>query len=418
MKVLIIGRGGREAALAQKIVQDDASNLVFVAPGNAGMQAYATRIAIEETDVDGLVNFATENDIKLTIVGPEASLAVGVVDAFHAAGLLIWGPTKAAAQIESSKSFAKALMAKYEIPTASCAVFQQAEPAIAYVREQELPIVIKADGLAAGKGVVIAETYAEAEDILSAWLGDNKLGASGSQVVIEEFLSGEEFSFMTFVHRNRVYPMPLSQDHKRAYDNDLGPNTGGMGAYAPVPQISEALRYQTLLTIMEAAASAMVQEGIPFTGFLYGGIIATAEGPKVIEFNARFGDPEAEVILPLLASPLTTIILDILNDRKPTIKWHDQYALGVVLASAGYPQQPITGTAIENLEQLEAVHIFPAGVGETDGQLVSSGGRVLVVTALANSLNEAQKIVYRELGKLPKDGFFYRHDIGNKALTK
>ncbi|TLG74327.1 phosphoribosylamine--glycine ligase [Culicoidibacter larvae] len=418
MRVLIIGRGGREAAMAQKIVHDDIVNQVFVAPGNAGMHSYATRVAIDETAVDDLAEFAKEQKIELTIVGPEASLAAGVVDAFSAAGLLIWGPSKAAAQIESSKSFAKELMQKYDIPTAAYAVFHEATAAIAYIKQQSLPIVIKADGLAAGKGVVIAQSYNEAEQILNDWLGDNKLGSSGSRVVIEEFLSGEEFSFMTFVYRDKVYPIPLSQDHKRAYDGDLGPNTGGMGAYAPVPQISEALRHQALLTIMEATASAMIQEGVPFTGFLYGGIIATIDGPKVIEFNARFGDPEAEVILPLLASPLIPILLDILEDRKPVIKWRDQFALGVVLASEGYPQKPITGTMIKNLELLDNVDIFSAGVAEVDNQLVSDGGRIIVVTALAESLVEAQRKVYYELNKLSKDGFFYRHDIGNKALTK
>lgn len=422
MKVLVIGRGGREHALVWKIAKSPKVTEIFVAPGNDGIAQLATCVAIEETAIEQLVTFALKEKIDLTIVGPENSLSAGVVDAFLAAGLAIFGPTQAAAQIEASKQYAKDLMAKYDIPTAAYAVFTAYDQAWEYVKTQGVPIVIKADGLAAGKGVVVATTLEEAQQALQSMLIDASFGQAGARVVIEECLVGEEFSFMAFVHGQAVYPMLLSQDHKRAYDGDLGPNTGGMGAYSDVPQISEVARQQALETIMQRMATALVTEGRPFTGFLYGGCMLTKTGVKTIEFNARFGDPETEILLPRLESDLVTIIEDILADKTPEITWSNQQSLGICLAGLGYPGtvttlgQPIVG--LETLADRTHIQVFHAGTKLQDKHWTVNGGRAAFLVTQAPTLAQAQAQLKEALAELSQTAVFWRTDIGDKALLK
>lgn len=422
MKVLVIGRGGREHALVWKVAQSPKITEIFAAPGNDGIAQLATCVAIDETAIEQLVAFALREAIDLTIVGPENSLSAGVVDAFLTAGLRIFGPTQAAAQIEASKQYAKDLMAKYEIPTAAYAVFTDYQQAWEYVQAQGAPIVIKADGLAAGKGVVVATTLAEAQAALQSMLVDASFGQAGAQVVIEECLVGEEFSFMAFVHGAAVYPMVLSQDHKRAYDGDLGPNTGGMGAYSDVPQISDEHRQQALETIVQRMASALVAEGRPFTGFLYGGCMLTKTGVKTIEFNARFGDPETEILLPRLESDLVTIIEDLLAEKKPEISWSSQQSLGVCLAGLGYPGQvttlgqPIIG--LDAIADIPEIQVFHAGTKRHDGQWLVNGGRAAFLVTQAPTLEQAQGQLKLALENLTTDVVFWRTDIGDKAIAK
>lgn len=420
MKVLVIGRGGREHALVWKVAQSPKVTEIFAAPGNDGIGQLATCVPINETAIAELVEFAKREAIDLTIVGPENSLSAGVVDAFLAADLAIFGPTQAAAQIEASKQYAKDLMAKYEIPTAAYAVFTEYEQAWDYVQTQGVPIVIKADGLAAGKGVVVATTLEEAQAALQAMLIDSTFGQAGARVVIEECLVGEEFSFMAFVHGNAVYPMLLSQDHKRAYDGDLGPNTGGMGAYSDVPQISEADREQALTMIMQRMADALVAEGRPFTGFLYGGCMQTATGVKTIEFNARFGDPETEILLPRLESDLVVIIEELLAGKQPEITWSQSQSLGICLAGLGYPGEVTTlGQVITGLEALAdfpAIQVFHAGTKRQDNQWVVNGGRAAFLVTQAPTLQQAQQQLQDGLAKLGTDAVFWRTDIGHKAM--
>jgi len=414
MKVLVIGKGGREHALVWKLAQDERIETVYAAPGNAGM-TQATCVPIAEDAIDELVTFAQDEQIDWTIVGPEGPLVLGVVNAFQAAGLQIFGPTREAAAIEGSKQFAKELMERAGIPTAAHAVFTSAADAEAYVRKAGAPIVIKADGLAAGKGVTVAETVDQA---LVA-IHDTFAGEYGQQsrVVIEECLIGEECSLMAFVHEETVIPMVLSQDHKRAFDGDLGPNTGGMGAYSPLPQWDEAaLTTEAVDRIIQPLVDQMASEGIPFTGFLYAGLMLTKQGPFVIEFNARFGDPETEVILPRLETPLLDVIMPLMDGQIPEVVWTNQAAVGVVVAAKGYPEAPKTGQAIP-LDQIgDGLLVFYAGTAERDDQLVSAGGRVLVCVSRAETIEQAVEQVYANLPDVTDQPFFYRTDIAKKAF--
>ena len=415
-KVLIIGSGGREHALAKKFAKSPRVNEVYVAPGRDGMKDVAIPVAIDLTDFQSLANFAKEKKIDLTFVGPEVPLTLGIVDYFEKERLRIFGPRKNAAIIEGSKSFAKDLMKKYQIPTADYQVFTEVDKACEYIEEIEPPIVIKADGLAEGKGVIIATTVKEGKEALEEMLEKGRFGEAGNSVVIEEFLDGPEFSFMAFVHGEDVYPMIISQDHKRAFDGDKGPNTGGMGAYAPVPMISDEMVDYAYHNILVKTAKAMVEEGRPFTGILYGGLIATSNGVKVIEFNARFGDPETEVVLPLLNSDLYEVLMSILDDEKPELSWSDEHIIGAVLATKGYPGSYERGFLIKGLENLEEeTFVFHCGTKETAGGLATDGGRVLLVARKAGSFQEAKEKLYQEIEKIDCDQLFYRKDIGGKV---
>jgi phosphoribosylamine---glycine ligase len=418
VNVLVIGRGGREHAICRKVSESAIVEKVFVAPGNDGMSDVAQLVPIAENCPEQLIQFAKEQQIGLTIIGPEIPLLAGLADQFNEAGLKVFGPSKAAAEIEGSKSFAKELMKKYAIPTAEYEVFTSFEEASKYVEEKGAPIVIKADGLAAGKGVTVAMTKEEALKSLEEMLLGKKFGEASSQVVIEEFLSGEEFSLMAFVNGEIVIPLEIAQDHKRAYDGDQGPNTGGMGAYSPVPHIGDDTVQIAVETVLYPAARAMVQEERSFCGILYAGLIKTADGPKVIEFNARLGDPETQVILPRLASDLVQTILAILEGGTPELSWDKQAMIGVVVASKGYPEDYEKGAVLKGLDDFsEDIFTFHAGtVKNEQGEYVTAGGRVLLVGTKADSLGDASKKVYRELEKLKCEGVFYRKDIGYKAI--
>ncbi|WP_261134333.1 phosphoribosylamine--glycine ligase [Bacillus sp. Marseille-Q3570] len=417
MNVLIVGKGGREHAIAWKMAQSERVTQVFVAPGNVGMTGVAECVDIAESDQEGLVQFAKEKGVDLTVVGPEQPLLDGLVDRFEAEGLAVFGPTRAAALIEGSKTYANELMEKYAIPTAFSASFTDYEEAKAYLAEKGAPIVIKADGLAAGKGVVVAMTMAEAEEALHSMMVETKFGEASRRVVIEEFLEGEEFSLMAFVKGTKVLPMVISQDHKRAFDGDLGPNTGGMGAYSPVPHISDKVVEVAIEEILQPMADALVKEGVSFTGILYAGLILTDRGPKVIEFNARFGDPETQVVLPRLESDLFDVMKGLLNEEDVTLEWSAEEYVGVVLASGGYPGSYEKGVAIDGLEAVSADTLtFFAGVKEDGGKLVTDGGRILLLAAKSENLESAQTAVYREMAKVECAESFYREDIGSKAI--
>jgi len=418
MNVLVIGRGGREHALAWKFAQSEQVEKVYVAPGNEGMRDVATPVAIDENDFDALVLFGKENNIGLTFVGPEIPLMNGIVDRFEAEGLRVFGPNKAAAVIEGSKAFTKELMKKYDIPTAAYETFTNYEEAVAYIRKIGAPIVIKADGLAAGKGVTVAMTLEEALQAVKEMLQDVKFGEASKKVVIEEFLDGQEFSLMAFVNGTTVYPMVIAQDHKRAFDGDKGPNTGGMGAYSPVPQIPESAVEVAIETVLHPTAQAMIKEGRSFTGILYAGLILTNEGPKVIEFNARFGDPETEVVLPRLDNDLVDVCNSVLDGEKLVLKWSEEAVIGVVLASKGYPEVYEKGAIIRGLDTLEDAIVFHAGTAMKRGDFVTNGGRVLFVACKAKDLQEAKDKVYKEIAKIKSDGLFYRNDIGYRAIAK
>ncbi len=419
VKVLVIGRGGREHAICRKVSESPLVEKVYVAPGNVGMTDVAELVPIEESSHDQLIQFAKDKEVDLTIIGPEVPLLEGLADRFLDAGLKVFGPCKVAAEIEGSKSFAKELMKKYQIPTANYAVFTNFEEARLYVEEKGAPIVIKADGLAAGKGVTVAMTKEEAIASLETMLLGKQFGDASSQVVIEEFLSGEEFSLMAFVNGDVVIPLEIAQDHKRAFDGDQGPNTGGMGAYSPVPQIGSDIVKTAVDTILIPTAKAMVAEGRSFTGILYAGLIKTVDGPKVIEFNARFGDPETQVILPRLKSDLVQVILELLDGGCPELNWDHQAMLGVIVASNGYPEAYQKGAVIKGLSEMDTTaYVFHAGTAKNDAdELVTAGGRVLLVGAKAGTLHEAKDKVYNELKKLNCDGVFYRKDIGSKAIA-
>mgnify|MGYP005794424831 CR=1 FL=1 len=417
MKLLVIGSGGREHAICRKLLEDPQVDAVFCAKGNPGMQKDGVQLVdIAEDNHQALIQFVKENQIDWTFVGPEIPLLNGIVDDFQAAGLKIFGPNQQAAMIEGSKDFAKQLMRDYHIPTAKYQTFSDFEAAKAYVLENGAPIVIKADGLAAGKGVVVAMTEQEALEALEDMLLDHKFGASSAQVVVEEFLAGEEFSLLSFVRENEVYPMVIAQDHKRIFDGDKGPNTGGMGAYSPVPQIPESMVQTAIKEIVQKAADGMVDRKTPFTGILYAGLIATKEGPKVIEFNARFGDPETQVVLPRLKTSLAQIIDDLLNNRQPDITWYDFATLGVVVAAPGYPADYEKNIVLPEMQNTEEQTVYYAGVTAKKEQLVSSGGRVFLVTSQGTNLADAQQKAYAYLNQYDLSQFFYRKDIGFKAL--
>ena len=413
MKILVIGSGGREHAIVEAVSRSSKATKIYAAPGNAGIAQLAECVAIKDTDVEALVAFAKREAVDLTVVGPEAALAVGVVDRFREEELKIFGPTKSATEIESSKDFAKRLMKKYDVPTADYATFTDYAEAVAYVRKGTLPTVLKYDGLAAGKGVVIATTIEEAEAALRDMLLDTKYGEG--RVVIEEFLTGEEFSLMCFVAGSQVVPMPVAQDHKRAYDNDEGPNTGGMGAYTELPFITAEDHAYAMENIMQRVADAMVAEGCPFTGVLYGGLMKTPAGIKVIEFNARFGDPETEVVLPRLKSDAVDAFMAVANNEKPTVEWSEGATLGIVLASKGYPGSYDKGYVINGVERVES-KVYHMGTAMKNGELVTAGGRVMIVVASASTLEQAQAKAREDIAKIECDNLFHRTDIGNKAF--
>ena len=414
MKVLVVGSGGREHAIVDALFRSPSVDKIYCAPGNAGIALQAECVAIKDTDVEGLKQFAIESGVDLTVVGPEAALAVGIADEFRKAGLPIFGHTKAAARIESSKEFAKELMAKYDIPTAGYKAFDNYDEAVAYVEARPLPAVLKYDGLAAGKGVVIAETMDEAREALRDMLLDDRFGKG--RVVVEDFLTGPEFSLMCFVEGENVYPMPVAQDHKRAFDGDKGPNTGGMGAYTSLPFITEEDLEFAMEKVMRPTAKAMVAEGCPLTGVLYGGLMKTPDGVKVIEFNARFGDPETEVVLPLIDSDIANVFEAVAKGTEPAeIVWSKEVTLGIVLASKGYPGDYAKGFAIRGTENVDGT-VFHMGTAVKDGELVTAGGRVLFVVAKGATLADAHKKANEEVSKIECDNLFHRTDIGHKAF--
>lgn len=416
MKVMVIGRGGREHAIVRQFARSASIEKVYAAPGNDGMRLESELVPIDEMDFAALADFAKEQQIDCTFVGPEQPLTAGIVDFFEGQGLRVFGPSKAAAQIEGSKTFAKELMAKYDIPTAEYKTFSEISSAIDYIRQMGAPIVIKADGLAAGKGVVVAKTEEDAIAAVHDMLEDQKFGESGSRIVIEEFLDGEEFSFMSFVYDGAIYPMVISQDHKRAFDGDRGPNTGGMGAYSPVPQISSETVETTYSTIVRPAVEAMAAEGAPFNGILYAGIILTPQGPKVIEFNARFGDPETQVVLPRMKSDFGDFMNALLEGEPYQLEWQERSVLGVVIAAEGYPEKPVKGQTLPNLAGLSGVDIFHSGTKATSKGFAANGGRVLFISSEGDSIKEAQEKVYAQVNALSWSGFMYRTDIGWRAL--
>ena len=415
MNVLVIGSGGREHAIVDALARSPQVEKIICAPGNAGIARQAECVPIRETEVERLRDLARERGVALTVVGPEAALAAGIVDCFKAAGLRIFGPTKAAARIESSKEFAKNLMARYGIPTAAYRSFTDYEAARAYVAARPFPAVLKYDGLAAGKGVVIAQTMEEADRALHDMLLDDKFGEG--KVVVEDFLTGPEFSLLCFVSGSRVWPMVLSQDHKRAFDGDKGPNTGGMGAYSPLPFITAEDERFAVERIMRPTAEAMVAEGCPFEGVLYGGLMKTPEGIKVIEFNARFGDPETEVVLPRLKSDIAEIFCAVADGGDARLEWDDRPALGIVLASKGYPGSYGKGHEIKGLDRVEGT-VYHMGTKADGDRILTAGGRVLFVVGRGATLAEAREAALRDVARIECDNLFHRTDIGHWALDK
>ncbi len=426
MKVLVLGNGGREHALAWKLSQAERVSQVFVAPGNGGTARNPHLKNVPLSDVKALADFAEAEKIALTVVGPEAFLAAGVVDEFRARGLRIFGPTKAAAQLESSKAFAKDFMKRHAIPTAAYETFSDAALAHAYVDAQGAPIVIKADGLAAGKGVVVAMTLAEAHEAIDWILADNKLGVvhnqGGARVVIEEFMSGEEASFIVVCDGKNVVSLATSQDHKRLQDGDAGPNTGGMGAYSPAPVVTPNVHAKVMHEIIMPTIQGMAKDGIPFTGFLYAGLMIDEKGqPRTVEFNTRMGDPETQPIMMRLKSDLFELMMAATEGTldQVELQWDRRVALGVVMAAEGYPLQPRKGDAISGLPADAAdVMVFHAGTTEQDGKLLTSGGRVLCVTALGESVRTAQQLAYDTLTPIHFEGKQYRRDIGHRAVSR
>ena len=417
---MIIGSGGREHALAWKVSQNKQVSRVFVAPGNAGTALNPDMVNVPITSVSELVTFAKEEQVALTIVGPEAALSQGVVDAFRAANLKIFGPTKAAAQLESSKDFAKAFMVRHNIPTAAYATFNDVKSAHDYVNNQGAPIVIKADGLAAGKGVVVAMSLDEAHAAIDSMLSDNKLGSAGARVVIEEFLTGEEASFIVMVDGKNILPLATSQDHKRLLDGDQGPNTGGMGAYSPAPVVTPSIHAKVMREIIKPTVEGMASDGIPYTGFLYAGLMISTNGDvKTLEFNCRMGDPETQPILMRLKSDLVTLAEHAVDGTLNEIEadWDRRTALGVVMASANYPETPRTGDVITGLPTgSDHMQVFHAGTAMINDQVVTSGGRVLCVTALGETVKYAQNCAYQALEQIKFEGAQYRKDIGYRAV--
>ncbi|NAX47664.1 phosphoribosylamine--glycine ligase [Photobacterium halotolerans] len=425
MKVLVIGNGGREHALGWKAAQSAQVEKVFVAPGNAGtaLEPKLENVAIGVEDTAALVAFAKEQHIGLTIVGPEAPLVIGVVDAFRAAGLPIFGPTQAAAQLEGSKAFTKDFLARHQIPTAEYQNFTEIEPALAYLQEKGAPIVVKADGLAAGKGVIVAMTLDEAEEAVRDMLAGNAFGEAGHRVVIEEFLDGEEASFIVMVDGEHILPMATSQDHKRAGNGDTGPNTGGMGAYSPAPVVTQEIHQRVMDEVILPTVRGMAAEGNPYTGFLYAGLMIMADGtPKVIEYNCRFGDPETQPIMLRLQSDLVELCLAAVDGKLDTVdsQWDPRAAIGVVLAAGGYPGDYNKGDVITGLplQDGDAQKVFHAGTASKDGAVVTNGGRVLCATAMGETVSEAQQRAYALAKQISWDGVFFRDDIGYRAIAR
>lgn len=420
MKILVIGSGGREHALAWKIAQNKEVSRVYVAPGNAGTALDPDMVNVPVSSVADLLAFAQTEQIQLTIVGPEAPLSQGVVDTFRAAGLRIFGPTKAAAQLESSKDFAKAFMIRHNIPTAAYTTFTDAQLAHDYVNQQGAPIVIKADGLAAGKGVVVAMSNDEAHAAIDAMLSDNKLGSAGARVVIEEFLTGEEASFIVMVDGKNILPLATSQDHKRLLDGDQGPNTGGMGAYSPAPVVTPEIHARAMREIIKPTVEGMAKDGIPYTGFLYAGLMISPDGSvKTLEFNCRMGDPETQPIMLRLKSDFVALAEHAVDGtlNLAEAEWDRRTALGVVMASANYPDTPRLGDEITGLpKNLEDAHVFHAGTVLKDGNVFTSGGRVLCATALGETVKFAQQQAYKIIDDIQFDGAQYRTDIGYRAI--
>lgn len=420
MKVLVVGSGGREHALAWKIAQSSRVQRVYLAPGNGGTQANDAFRNVALQSQEDLIAFAREEHIEITVVGPEAPLAAGIVDAFRAAGLRIFGPTRGAAQLEWSKDYAKAFMLRHAIPTAAYRTFSDAASAHDYVREHGAPIVIKADGLAAGKGVVVAHTLEQAHAAIDAMFGQDKLAGAGARVVIEDFLEGEETSFIVMCDGRHTLALATSQDHKRLLDGDLGPNTGGMGAYSPAPVVTPALHARIMREIIDPTIAGLAAEGIEYTGFLYAGLMIGIDGqPRTLEFNCRMGDPETQPILMRMKSDLAALLEDAIEGRldQSQVQWDRRAALGVVLAAHGYPEQPRQGDVISGLPpDADDAVIFHAGTRRVDGRLLTSGGRVLCVTALGDNLKAARRRAYDLVAQVRFDGAQFRTDIGNRAL--
>lgn len=410
MKVLVIGKGGREHALAWKINQSPLVDKVYVAPGNPGIEEFGVNVNIKDSDIDGLVEFALKEKIDLTVVGPETTLALGAADAFEAKGLKIFGPKKSVARLESSKDFAKQIMEKYNVSTGAYKTFDNKEEALAYVNQKGAPIVIKEDGLKAGKGVTVAMKIEEAYEAL-----DIAFDIPENRVVIEDYLDGFEFSLIALAHNDKVIPLEVGQDHKRVFDGDLGPNTGGMGVYSPVKRVTKDIIDASVNEIIRPTLKGLVQEGLPFTGFIFAGIMDTKDGVKTIEFNARFGDPEAESILPRMESDLVQLILDIMDEKETPVKWSEKTTCGVVMASEGYPASSTVGAEIVIPEGIES-QIFHMGTKLEDGKLLTNGGRVLIVVGEGNTLQEAKEKAYADIEKIKCDKLFYRKDIGAKDL--
>lgn len=425
MKILVIGSGGREHALAWKAAQSKQVDKVYVAPGNAGtaLEPALENVAIDVLDFAALANFAQTNNIGLTIVGPEVPLVAGIVDYFKSRNLLCFGPSKGAAQLEGSKAFTKDFLARHKIPTADYQNFIEIEPALAYLREKGAPIVIKADGLAAGKGVIVAETLQQAEEAVRDMLSGNAFGDAGCRVVIEEFLAGEEASFIVMVDGKNVLPMATSQDHKRVGDGDTGPNTGGMGAYSPAPVVTQIVHERVMREIIYPTVQGMAAEGNTYVGFLYAGLMIDASGkPKVIEYNCRFGDPETQPIMLRLQSDLVELCMAALEGNLDTVtaEWDKRASVGIVLAAGGYPDSYRKGDIISGLPtgEVSGEKVFHAGSTTKEGNIVTNGGRVLCVTALGNSVSEAQQSAYRLAKQIRWDGMFYRKDIAYRAIER
>ena len=420
MKLLVVGSGGREHALVWKLAQSPKVEKIYCAPGNAGIAQTAECVAIKADDLDGLLAFAMDNKIDLTVVGPEVPLTMGIVDKFQEKGLKIFGPTARAAEIEGSKAFSKDLMQKYGIPTAKYSVFTEADKAKGFLDEVGIPCVVKADGLAAGKGVLICESKADAEAAIDDILVDNKFGNAGSRVVVEEFLTGQEVSMLAFTDGKTVVPMVSSQDHKRIWDGDKGLNTGGMGAYSPAPVYTDDVHAIVVPQVLEATVAAMEKEGRTFAGILYAGLMLTEQGPKVLEFNARFGDPETQAVLPRLKTDLVDIFLSIIDGKldEMTIEWNPDAAVCVVLASGGYPESSDKGRIITGLKEAEETGavVFHAGTKETDGNIVTNGGRVLGISALGKDIAQAIENAYKGVKEVKFENMQYRTDIGKKAF--
>ncbi|MFC2770227.1 MAG: phosphoribosylamine--glycine ligase, partial [Streptococcus gordonii] len=412
MKLLVVGSGGREHAIAKKLLESQGVEQVFVAPGNDGMTLDGLDLVnIGISEHSKLIEFAKENGVAWSFIGPDDALAAGIVDDFNQAGLKAFGPSRLAAELEWSKDFAKEIMVKYGVPTAAYGTFSDFEEAKAYIEKQGAPIVVKADGLALGKGVVVAETVEQAVEAAHDMLLDNKFGDSGARVVIEEFLDGEEFSLFAFVNGDKFYILPTAQDHKRAYDGDKGPNTGGMGAYAPVPHLPQSVVDQSVETIIKPVLKGMIAEGRPYLGVLYAGLILTADGPKVIEFNSRFGDPETQIILPRLTSDFAQNITDILDKKEPAITWLDEgVTLGVVVASEGYPLDYEKGLPLPEKTAGDIITYYAgAKFAENSRALLSNGGRVYMLVTTADTVSAAQEKIYDQLKKQDTTGLFYRH---------